>query len=365
MVKLKDGGVVANTEMGKYLITSSSSSNLLNATLLNVNPQMYRGQVATVATYANQLIVNNMLFDHMNVLANDLLAREGNAANRYAATNPLFAPYQYTKKDGDLWYKAYGAFERISMTRGLDVGNNAYGSIIGADFPAIALKNGWNLIPTGYIAYNGGHQSFNGVSMYQNGAQVGAMGTAYKGNLITSLLAYGGGYSNHMSVNGPVGAGSDDTGNWFAGVASKTAYNFHLPADLILQPTALVSYNIFGNQNYHSDFGNMSMNAGFLNGINIAPGLNLIWNKKTFSLYATTQLVFNIMGDVSGKAGNVDLEDVRMRSAYFEYGLGAMKRFNDIFMGYLQFTIRNGYRTGIGFQGGLNWKVGKNPKKQK
>lgn len=357
-IALKDGSLILNTEMGKYLLTSSGASGILNGSLTQLNSQMYRGQVATVASYANQLVVNNMLFDHMNILANDLMAQDKNA-NRFAAANPLFAPYQYSKKDGDLWYKAYGNFERISMTQGLNVGNNAYGSLIGADFPLVELKNGWKLVPTAYVGYNGGHQTFDGVSMYQNGAQLGAMGTAYKGDLITSLLAYGGGYANDMSVKGGFGSGSDTTGNWFAGVASKTAYNFHLPHDLILQPTALVSYNIFGNQNYHSNFGNMSMNSGFLNGVNVAPGVNLIWNKKTFSLYATAQLVFNIMGDVSGKAGNVDLNDVRMRTTYFEYGIGAMKKFKDRFTGYLQVTLRNGYRTGIGFQGGLQWKIGK------
>lgn len=353
-IELQNGSILANTPMGQYLLTSSGSSGLISANLVNINPQMYRGQVATVASYANQLVVNNILFDHMNILANDLIARDNNA-NRYAATNPLFAPYQYSKKDGDLWFKAYGNFERISMTNNLNVGNNAYGSIIGADFPLLDMANGWKLVPTAYIAYNGGHQTFDGVSMYQNGAQLGAMGTAYKGNLITSLSAYGGGYANDMSVGGA----SDNTGNWFAGVASKTAYNIHLPKDLILQPTALVSYNIFGNQNYHSNFGNMSMNSGFLNGINVAPGVNLIWNKETFSLYATAQLVYNIMGNVSGKAGNIDLNDVRMRSAYFEYGIGAMKRFKDRFTGYVQITLRNGNRTGIGFQGGLQWKIGK------
>jgi hypothetical protein len=105
------------------------------------------------------------------------------------------------------------------------------------------------------------------------------------------------------------------------------------------------------------------MNSGLLNGINLAPGMNLIWNKETFSLYATAQVVFNIMGNVSGQAGNVNLEDVRMKSTYLEYGIGAMKKFKDTFSGYLQLTLRNGYRTGIGFQGGLNWKVGKDPNK--
>lgn len=358
-VKLPDGGIIANTAMGQYQITASGAGNpILNASLLNLNPQMYRGQVATLATWQNQLVVNNMLFDHMNVLTNQLM-NESKTANLRAAAYPQFAPYQYSVKDGSLWYKAYGNFERLSMTKGLSVGNNAYGSLIGADFPQISLKRGWNLIPTAYIAYNGAHQTFNGVSMYQNGAQLGFMGTAYKGDFITSLLAYGGGYANDMTVRGEYGSGSDTTGNWFAGVASKTAYNFHLPCDFIFQPTFMAAYNAFGSQNWGSNFGAMSMSSGMFNGINVAPGFNLIWQKKTFSLYATAQMVYNIMGGVDGQAGNIDLGYVRMRHSYFEYGLGVMKKFKDTFNGYLQITIRNGGRTGIGFQGGLQWKLGK------
>lgn len=359
-VALRDGGIIARTAMGDYAITASSS-NMLNASLLAMNSQMYRGQVATLASWQNQLVVNNMMFDHMQVVTRQLMD-DAKTANKYSAILPQFAPYQYSAKDGSLWYKAYGNFERVSMTRGLSVGNNAYGSLIGADFPLVELKNGWKIVPTAFIGYNGGHQTYDGVSMYQNGAQLGLMGTAYKGNFLTSLLAYGGGYGNDMSVKGQYGGGSDTTGNWFAGVASKSAYNIHLPHDFIFQPTAMVTYNAFGNQNWGSSFGAMSMSTGMLNGINAAPGFNLIWNKKTFSIYATAQMVYNIMGGVDAKAGNIDLGYVRMRHSYFEYGLGVTKRFKDTFNGYLQLTFRNGGRTGVGFQGGIQWKPGKDKK---
>lgn len=361
MVALPDGGVIARTAMGDYSITATSASNMFNAALLDVNPQMYRGQVATLASWQNQLVVNNLMFDHMQVITRQLMD-DAKTANKYSAILPQFAPYQYSAKEGSLWYKAYGNFERLSMTRGLSIGNNTYGSLIGADFPLVDLKNGWKLVPTAYIGYNGGHQTYDGVSLYQNGAQLGLMGTAYKGDFLTSLLVYGGGYGNDMSVRGSYGNGGDTTGNWFAGVASKTAYNIHLPHDLIFQPTAMVAYNAIGNQNWGSSFGAMSMNAGMLNGINAAPGFNLIWNKKTFSIYATAQMVYNIMGGVDGKAGNIDLGYARMRHSYFEYGFGVMKRFKDTFNGYLQMTFRNGGRTGVGFQGGLQWKPGRDKK---
>lgn len=359
LIRLPDGGIVTNTAMGQYLLTSSGAGTpMVTANLTYLNPQMYRGQVATIAAWQNQLLVNNLLFDHMNLVTRKLMDEE-RTANKYAAAVPQIDPYQYSIQDGSLWYKAYGAFETLSMTKGLNVGNNAYGSLIGADFPLINLKNGWKLVPTAYIGYNGAHQHFNGVSMYQNGAQLGIMGTAYKGDFMTSLLAYGGGYANDMTVRGQYGGGSDTTGNWFAGVASKSAYNIRLPHDFIIQPAFMAAYNAFGQQNWGSDFGNMSMSAGMLNGLNIAPGLNFIWQKETFSIYAVTQLVYNVMGGVDGKAGNIDLGYVRMRHCYFEYGLGVMKKFKDRFSGYLQFTIRNGGRTGIGFSGGLQWKVGK------
>ncbi len=345
-------GKMIDTPIGRYAITAGAGG-VLNGSLQSFNPQVFRGQVATVASYANQLVTNNLLFDHINIVSQQLIADTG-MANKYAAIDPQFAPYQYSKKDGGLWYKAYGNFETISMTQGLNVHNNAYGSLIGADFPLITLDNGWKLLPTAYIGYNGAHQTFNGVGMYQNGGQVGAMGTLYKGDFFTSLLAYGGGYYNSMNVAGY----NDSTGNWFAGAASKTAYNIHLPADFIFQPTFMMAYNIFGQQNYHSNYGILGMNSGYLNGINIAPGMNFIWNKETFSLYATAQLVFNIMGDVSGQAGNISLPSVSYRHpAYFEYGLGFTKKIKERLNSYGQFTIRNGTRTGIGFQGGLQWKL--------
>ena len=365
VANLGDSQFMANTALGKYLVTTTSGGGgVINGSLQSVNPQMYRGQVATVAQYANQLAFNNLLFDHAAIVSGQFgSSSDDEIANRYAAANPLFGPYQYSKKDGGLWFKAYGNFENISMTKGLHVDNNAYGAILGADLPVVQLKDGWKLIPTAYVAYNGGHQNYDFVSMYQNGGQIGAMATAYKGNFFTSLLAYGGGYANEMNVRN-MGYGAtglaDNTGNWFAGVASKSAYNFHLPKNFIIQPTAMVAYNIFGNQNYGSTFGgNLSMNSGFLNGINVAPGVNVIWNKKTFSIYGTAQMVFNIMGGVDGQAGKVTLDDVRMKHPYFEYGLGVVKNFKERLGGYVQFTIRNGGRTGIGFMGGFQYKLGK------
>jgi hypothetical protein len=315
------------------------------------NSQTFRGQAAAMAMLNNQLLVNNMLFDHVYLDSNEM-SQLVQRQNQYAAILPQFAPYQFAKKDGSIWFKNYVSFENISMTHNLNVNNNVYGTLVGADFPVKDLKNGWKFLPTAYIGYNGAHQTFNGVSMYQNGGQGGFMGTFNKGQFIGSLLAYAGGYSNEMSVAGV----QDQTGNWFAGAAAKGAYNFRPTRNLIIQPNLLASYNAFGKQNWNTQFGQIGMSTGMLNGINVAPGLNLIYGKESWSVYLTTQYMYNINDSISGRAGGVTLPDVSMRHGWIEYGVGATKTWKDRLSSYIQITMRNGGRTGVGFQLGLSWK---------
>ena len=337
------------TPIGYYNL-QSAGGGWYTSNMTRYNPQVFRGQVATLASYNNQLMIDDMLLNHVTLDSERLLAQSKNA-NIYASTLPQFAPYQYKKEDGGLWYKSYVNFENLSLTQGLKVGNNSYGSLVGADFPVIKLKHGWRLMPTAYIGYNGAHQTFNGVGMYQNGGQGGLMGTFMKDNFIGSVVAYGGGYNNEMSVAG----NTDRTGNWFAGTAAKLAYNFHPTKHFTLQPTAFMSYNIFGRQNWGTDFGSMSMNSGLLNGINVAPGMNFIYAKETWSVYATFQYMYNINEQVGGRAGNVDLASVKMEHGYIQYGLGVTKTWKDRLNSFFQIVFRNGGRTGVGFQLGLNY----------
>ncbi len=337
------------TPIGYYNL-QSAGGGWYTSNMTRYNPQVFRGQVATLATYNNQLVIDDMLLNHVTLDSERLLAQSKNA-NIYASTLPQFAPYQYKKEDGGLWYKSYVNFENLSLTQGLKVGNNSYGSLVGADFPVIKLKHGWRLMPTAYIGYNGAHQTFNGVGMYQNGGQGGLMGTFMKDNFIGSVVAYGGGYNNEMSVAG----NTDRAGNWFAGTAAKLAYNFHPTKHFTIQPTAFMSYNIFGRQNWGTDFGSMSMNSGLLNGINVAPGLNFIYARESWSVYATFQYMYNINDQVGGRAGNVDLASVEMKHGYIQYGVGVTKTWKDRLNSFFQIVFRNGGRTGVGFQLGLNY----------
>lgn len=337
------------TPIGYYNL-QSAGGGWYTSNMTRYNPQVFRGQVATLASFNNQLMIDDMLLNHVTLDSERTLAQSRNA-NRYASTLPQFAPYQYKKEDGGLWYKSYVNFENLSLTQGLKVGNNSYGSLVGADFPVINMKRGWKFMPTAYIGYNGAHQTFNGVGMYQNGGQGGFMGTFMKNDFIGSVLAYGGGYNNEMSVAGY----TDRTGNWFAGTAAKLAYNLHPTKHFTIQPTAFVSYNIFGRQNWGTDYGAMSMNSGLLNGINVAPGMNFIYARESWSVYATFQYMYNINDQVGGKAGNVDLASVKMEHGYIQYGLGVTKTWKDRLNSFFQIVFRNGGRTGVGFQLGLNY----------
>jgi hypothetical protein len=344
------------TPIGWYRLNNASGLNgTYTFDLSRYNPQVFRGQVTTVAQWMNQLAIDDMMFSHSMVLPS-FKEEIGMGANRYASANPVYSPYQYSRKDGGLWVKMYGNFENLQMNNGLSrVGNNAYGTLIGADFGLKDLRNGWKFMPTAYIGYNGAHQTFAKVGAYQNGGQLGFLGTWYKNNFTVGALAYGGVYDNSIDVAGH----NDSTFNYFAGVSTKTAYNIRLHKDWVLQPNLMLAYNYFGQQNWHTDFGQMGMMSGMLNGVNVAPGLNLIWEKDTFSAYLTVQYMFNLNGAVGGRAGNVSLPHMEMERGYIQYGIGATKKLSERISGYFQAVLRNVGRTGVGFQLGLNIKLGK------
>ncbi|MBD5402798.1 hypothetical protein HDR58_08370, partial [bacterium] len=334
-----------NKELGMF----ESVPGVLQSSLSRYNPQVFRGQVATLAMHNNQLLVNDMLTNHVGLQSSRFLNMD---ANKYALNEGNYVgPYQYTQKDGGLWIKNFASFEKLSMTQNLRVGNNFYGTLIGADMPVIDLKQNWKLVPTAYIGYNGAHQYFDNVSMYQNGGQLGMMGTFMKDNFVGSILAYAGGYFNDMHVSGY----KDDAANWYAGTAAKAAYNFHPTKHFTVQPNAFVSYNFFGKQSWYTNYGQMAMNSGVMNGVSVAPGLNLIYARETWSMYATFQYLFNINDDLTGRAGNVILDNVQMKHGYFQYGIGLTKTWKDRLNSYGQLTFRNGGRTGIGFQIGCQY----------
>ena len=80
------------------------------------------------------------------------------------------------------------------------------------------LGHGWDGMWGAYVGYNGSHQAFNGISMYQNGGTLGAVGMAYKGNFFTGLTINAGANGVEASTM----YGTDNFSMLMAGNASKT-----------------------------------------------------------------------------------------------------------------------------------------------
>ena len=294
------------TPIGYYKLNASSANDgSYSLDLTKFNPQAFRGQVTTAAAYFNQLSVNDSLFNKAQIRRYS--PSYGDMFRNRTALIEGTATYDRTMRESEVWVEAIGNFETFKFNNSLDkVRNNSWGMIVGADFGVKRLKRGWSWVPTGYVAYTGGHQTFNGVSAYQNGAQIGFMSSWMKGNFIESALINTGIYGNDMEVSG----NSEDAFGYFVGLASKTAYDIPITHYFKIQPALTLSYNMFGKQNFHSDYGNMHMTSGFLNGFNIAPNLNFIWHRENWSAYAQISYAWNLFTGLGGRAGNVELNNI-------------------------------------------------------
>ena len=341
------------TPVGYYRLNPSAANDgSYSFDLSRFNPQVFRGQVATAASYMNQLVVNDTLFNRAQIRRYG--SSYGELFKNKTALLEMQTSYERTLKEGQIWTEMYGNFETLKLNNSLSkVRNNSYGFIVGGDFGLKELRNGWSWMPSAYIAYNGGHQTFNKVGIYENGAQIGFMSSFMKDRFIETALAYVGAYGTSMDVAG----NSEDAFNYFLGFASKSAYDWNLGSHFKIQPSLTLAYNMFGQQNWHSDYGQMGMSSGFLNGFNVAPGVNFILQHESWSAYATIAYAWNFFGGMDGIAGNIDLPDVKMQNGYLQYGFGMTKSFSDRFNMYAQATVRNIGRTGIICQGGMNWRL--------
>ena len=344
------------TDMGGYTMIPSSVKGAFDMVLLFHNPKVFTGQVAPNIIYANQQVINNQLFDRM--IFSNLPYFNGICSNKTAAADTLYSPYQYSTSDTGLWFKPYANFEKIHMSYVGNVKNSAYGAMIGADF-ARKQWGAWSFIPSAFVGYNGGYSKYNGYGLYggssllHNGGQAGFMGTFTAKDFVTSFALYAGGYHNHMNYPSK----SANNALWNAGVASKTAYNIHLPWHFILQPTLYMAYNYIGGSSYNSFYEGYRTKIDPYNAFSIAPGVSLIWQRETFSIYGLFQAMFNIGSSAGGQIAELDLPHVGIRDPYFEYGLGASKFFGERYSGYGQVVARSGSRKGVGFQLGLNMKL--------
>ena len=278
--------------------------------------------------------------------------------NKYASianNNIVFDPTvnQYENKAG--WFRPYGTFENVSLNNGPKVSNVAYGTYFGAESELYELGHGWDGMWGLYGGYNGSHQAYNGVGIYQNGGTFGAVGMAYKGNFFTGLTANVGANVGDASTM----FGSEDFAMLMTGIASKTGYNYELAdGKFIIQPNFLMSYSLVNTFDYRNAAG-VKIDSDPLHAIQLEPGIKFIGNLPNgWQPYAGVSVIWNIMDKTHFTANEVSLPNLSV-DPFVKYGVGVRKSWGERFTGFFQTYITNGGRNGVGLQAGLRWTLGK------
>ena len=371
------GGDIAYSPIYKYSASYDPATAMMNFGLYggggggdtpgyeSFNPAVMASPVAAqLGGYLVQLNAYDNAFRNMDMYM--LMTKEQRQAmkmrNRYATTNKdiVFDPTvtMYENKAG--WFRPYATFENVSLNNGPKVSNVAYGSFFGAESELYDLGHGWDGMWGVYGGYNGSHQAYDGVSIYQNGGTFGAVGMAYKGNFFTGLTANVGASAGEASSM----FGHEDFAMLMSGVASKTGYNWELAnGKFIIQPSLLMSYSFINTFDYRNAAG-VSIDSDPLHAIQLEPGIKFIGNLKNgWQPYLGVSVVWNIMDRTHFQANNVALPNLSI-DPFVKYGVGVRKSWGERFTGFFQTYITNGGRNGVGLQAGFRWTLGKSEQKQ-
>lgn len=362
------GGELVYSPIYKYTASYDPATGLINFGLVNntsgggsdnYNPAILASPVATqLGGYLTQLNSYDEAFRNMDMYMlmtkkqRDALKLKNKAASseiiRFDKAN---TPYSNTAG----WIRPYTTFESVRLKNGPKVSNVAYGSFFGGESDMKDLGNGWDGIIGAYVGYNGSHQAFNNVNIYQNGGTLGVVGMAYKGNYFVGATLNAGANAGEAHTM----YGQDNFSMLMAGVAAKTGYNFELAdGKFIIQPHYLMSYSFVNTFDYTNSAG-VRIDSDPLNAIHIEPGIKFIGNLQNgWQPYASVSMVWNIMDQTRFKANDVTLPDLSIKP-FVKYGIGIRKTWGDRFVGYFQTYLTNGGRNGVGLQLGFRWTLGK------
>ena len=333
------------------------------------NPAILASPVATLI--GGQITQSQTLQDsffHMNrymkYSSNARIASEDR--NKYALSElhpyPTYVRSSLPETSQAMWVKPYTTFEKVKLKGGVGVSNVAYGALYGGDTNLVDLGRGYKGVISAFVGYNGSHQSYNGISMNQQGGTLGVTGTLYHGNFFTGLTFSAGASAGEAHTP----YGTDHFSMLTAGVANKTGYNIELAdGKFIIQPSLYLGYTFVNNFDYTNSAG-VKIDSDPLSTIQIAPGIKFIGNLKNgWQPYAGVDMMWNIMGRTKFKAADSRLPELSVKP-YIQYGVGLQKSWSDRFTAFFQTMLRNGGRTGIVLEGGFRWTIGKDsPSKTK
>ena len=273
------------------------------------------------------------------------------------ADSIAFDPTMSQNDYAGAWFRPYASYEKVGLHNGPKVENTMYGSYFGGESSMKDLGNGWDGMWGAYVGYNGAHQHYSSVSMYENGGTLGLVGMAYKNNFFLGGTINAGA----SAVEADTTYGNDDFAMIMAGVAAKAGYNWELAdGKFIIQPSLVMAYSFVNTFNYTNAAG-VRINSDPLNAIMIEPGLKFIGNLKNgWQPYAGISVVANLMDRAAMKANDIELPSMSV-NPYVKYGIGVRKSWGERFNGFLQTFLTSGGRNGIGVQGGFRWAIGAAP----
>lgn len=336
----------------------SSGADSFNPSVLSSSVNAQAGTNATV----NETF--HYVFEHADAFTQlpsmDRFAKINE--NRYALSSdfnnniPGIAP-EFNNKAG--WFRPYVTFEKMNLRNSGAVNATTYGSLVGFDSDFQDLKHGWTGVTTGYIGYTGSQLRYSGADTTMNGGLIGFTQTFYKGDFWTALTLSTGasaGQTNTMY-------GKEDFTTLFAGVGSKTGYNFEFKdGKYIIQPVWFMSYTMGKTFDYTNAAG-VRIESSPMHSIMLNPSLRFIANTKNgWQPYASVGMVWNAMNESSASANGIKLPESSIKP-YVEYGVGLQKRFKDDFIAFGQAMIRNGGRNGISLTAGFRWAIGRDKEK--
>lgn len=364
-----DGASVIEAPINKYSVTqvTQSGGGLMGGdgeyfmfNKIGNSDSILTGPVAAQGAFLMMDNIYRQSFANMDMVT--LMTPEQRTAwkmrNKYAAAGyhtGVFAPNVIPEERDGLYVRPFTNFENVPLKNGPKVSNVSYGTLIGGDSDLVELGHGWDGNFSFFGAYQGSHQTYNGVGIWQNGGSLGGVATAYKGNFWTGVTANIGASAADASTR----FGNDQFPILMTGAAWKSGYNWGLMKNkVIIQPSYMMSYTFVNVFDYTNSAG-VKVTQDPLNAIEIIPGLRIIGNLKNgWQPYLGLSMTWNVMDKTKFYANEVALTELAVKP-YFEYGVGLQKRYGNRFTGFGQAMLRNGGRNGIALTMGFRWALGK------
>ena len=349
---------IIKTPIYNYTASYDSSDGNFDFIRGGFNPAVLAGAVAAqLSGYFTQLETYRNIFSNLDMVM--IMSPEYKTSfemkNKTAFTYNRFtaSPLSIPEEKSGIWFKPYSIFESVPLKNGPDVSNVSYGTMLGGETPLYKLKNGWYGLGGGYVTYNGSHQAYDGVGIYNNGGLAGIEAAFYKKNFFTLWTINAGASSGEASSE----FGKDNFVMFNTGIAQKTGYNFETAKKhLIIQPSLLMSYSFINTFNY-TTASDVSINTKPLHAIHIEPQIKLIGNCKNFlQPYISVSMIWNIIDHAKFQANDVYLSNLSVKP-FVQYGVGVQKRWGDRITGFFETMIRNGGRQGVALQFGLRISI--------